>query len=83
VNRPHSTKGLFMTIAKLVLMLVCLMSVTLETQRRESDAAVVEDLTDFPGKEGLRSRLSIHRARRTQYIATTHMRLFMCLRAQS
>jgi quercetin dioxygenase-like cupin family protein len=49
-----------MTIAKLVLMLVCLMSVTLEPaahSQKPKEAKVTrlvsKDLPDFPGKEGL------------------------------
>jgi hypothetical protein len=43
-------KGLFMTIAKLVLMLVCLMSVTLEAKDVKVTPLFSKDLTDFPGK---------------------------------
>ena len=42
-----------MTIAKLVLMLVCLMSVTLEPKDARVTPLLSKDLTDFPGKEGL------------------------------
>ena len=42
-----------MTIAKLVLMLVCLISVTLETNDAKVTPLFSKDLTDFPGKEGL------------------------------
>ena len=42
-----------MTIAKLVLMLVCLISVTLETKDAKVTPLFSKDLTDFPGKEGL------------------------------
>ena len=42
-----------MTIAKLVLMLVCLMSVTLEPKDTKVTPLLSKDLTDFPGKEGL------------------------------
>jgi len=42
-----------MTIAKLVLMLVCLMSVPLETKEAKVTPLFSKDLTDFPGKEGL------------------------------
>jgi len=42
-----------MTIAKLVLMLVCLMSVTLEAKDAKVTPLFSKDLTDFPGKEGL------------------------------
>jgi len=42
-----------MTIAKLVLMLVCLMSVTLEPKDAKVTPLLSKDLTDFPGKEGL------------------------------
>ena len=42
-----------MTIAKLVLMLVCLMSVTLEPKDAKVTSLLSKDLTDFPGKEGL------------------------------
>jgi quercetin dioxygenase-like cupin family protein len=42
-----------MTIAKLVLMLVCLMSVTVEPKEAQVTPLFSKDLTDFPGKEGL------------------------------
>jgi quercetin dioxygenase-like cupin family protein len=42
-----------MTIAKLVLMLVCLMSFTLEPKDAKVTPLFSKDLTDFPGKEGL------------------------------
>jgi quercetin dioxygenase-like cupin family protein len=47
------TKGLFMTGAKLVWMLVCLMSVTLEPKDAKVTPLLSKDLTNFPGKEGL------------------------------
>ena len=72
-----------MTIAKLVLMLVCLMSVTLEPKDAKVTLLLSKDLTDFPGKEGLMITVEYPPSGRTQYIATTHMRLFICLRAQS
>ena len=40
-------------IAKLGLMLVCLMSLTLETKEAKVTPVLSKDLTDFPGKEGL------------------------------
>jgi quercetin dioxygenase-like cupin family protein len=42
-----------MTITKLVLMLVCLMSVTLEPKEAKVTPLLSKDLTDLPGKEGL------------------------------
>jgi quercetin dioxygenase-like cupin family protein len=42
-----------MMIAKLVLMLVCLMSVTLQPQEAKVTPLFSKDLTDFPGKEGV------------------------------
>jgi len=42
-----------MTIAKLVLMLACLMSVALEPKDAKVTPLFSKDLTDFPGKEGL------------------------------
>jgi quercetin dioxygenase-like cupin family protein len=42
-----------MTIAKLVLMLVCLMSVTMEPKEAKVTPLLSKDLTDLPGKEGL------------------------------
>ena len=46
-----------MTVTKLVLMLVCLMSVTLQPKDQPKEAKVTQlfskDLTDLPGKEGL------------------------------
>jgi len=42
-----------MTIAKLALMLVCLMLVTVEPKEAKVTPLFSKDLTDFPGKEGL------------------------------
>ena len=42
-----------MTVAKLVLMLACLVSVTLEPKEAKVTPLLSKDLTDFPGKEGL------------------------------
>jgi len=42
-----------MTIARLVLMLVCLMSVTLEPKDAKVTPLFSKDLTEYPGKEGL------------------------------
>ena len=42
-----------MTIAKLALMLVCLMSVTMEPKEAEVTPLLSKDLTDIAGKEGL------------------------------
>src|SRR6202140_3106832 len=42
-----------MTIAKLVLMLVCLLSVALEPKDAKVTPLFSKDLTDLPGKEGL------------------------------
>jgi quercetin dioxygenase-like cupin family protein len=42
-----------MTVAKLVLMLVCLLSVKLEPKEARVTPLLSKDLTDFPGKEGL------------------------------
>src|SRR5262249_15911768 len=42
-----------MTIAKLGLLLVCLMSLALETKEAKVTPLFSKDLADFPGKEGL------------------------------
>jgi quercetin dioxygenase-like cupin family protein len=42
-----------MTIAKLALMLVCLMSVTVEPKEAKVTPLFSKDPTDFPGKEGM------------------------------
>jgi quercetin dioxygenase-like cupin family protein len=42
-----------MTISKLVLVLVCLMSVTQQPQEAKVTPLLSKDLRDFPGKEGL------------------------------
>jgi hypothetical protein len=42
-----------MTIAKLALMLFCLMSVTLGPKDAKVTPLLSKDLPDFPGKEGL------------------------------
>jgi hypothetical protein len=42
-----------MTITKLILMLVCLVSIPLETKEAKVTALFSKDLTEFPGKEGV------------------------------
>ena len=42
-----------MTMARLVLMLVCLVSVNMEPKEAKVTPLLSKDLTDFPGKEGL------------------------------
>src|SRR6201989_2777474 len=42
-----------MTITKLILMLVCLVSIPPETKEAKVTPLFSKDLTDFPGKEGL------------------------------
>ena len=69
-----------MTITKLILMLVCLVSIPLEAK---VTPLFSKDLTEFPGKEGVMITVEYPPGVRIQSIATTQMRLFMCLRAQS
>jgi len=42
-----------MTIAKLLLVLVCLMSVAMDSKEAKVTELFSKELTDFPGKEGL------------------------------
>jgi len=42
-----------MTIAKMVLMLVCLLSVAMDSKEAKVTELFSKDLTDLPGKEGL------------------------------
>ena len=42
-----------MTIAKLILMLVCLVSLSMETKEAKVTPLLSKDLTEFPGKEGV------------------------------
>ncbi len=42
-----------MSVTKLLLMLVCLMSVTLQPKEAKVTPLLSKDLADFPGKEGL------------------------------
>ena len=42
-----------MTITKLVVMLVCLVSIPLEAQEAKVTPLLSKDLTEFPGKEGV------------------------------
>jgi quercetin dioxygenase-like cupin family protein len=42
-----------MTITKLALVLVCLMSITMEPKEAKVTQLLSKDLTDIPGKEGL------------------------------
>jgi quercetin dioxygenase-like cupin family protein len=44
---------MFMSITKLVLMLVCLMAIPLEPKEARVTPLFSKDLTDVPGKEGL------------------------------
>jgi hypothetical protein len=76
-----------MSITKLVLMLVCLMSVTLETKEAPKEATVTplfsKDLADFPGKEGLMITVEYPPGSSDPVHRTTHMGLFMCSKAPS
>src|ERR1700722_16337033 len=47
------SRGLLMTITKLVLVLVCLMALPLETKEAKVTPLFSKDLPDFPGKEGV------------------------------
>jgi quercetin dioxygenase-like cupin family protein len=47
------TKGYFMTFAKLILALTCLISSTLVAQEAKVTELMSKELTSFPGKEGL------------------------------
>jgi quercetin dioxygenase-like cupin family protein len=47
------TKGYFMTFAKLILALTCLMSATLVAQEAKVAPLMSKDLTECPGKEGV------------------------------
>jgi quercetin dioxygenase-like cupin family protein len=42
-----------MTIAKMILMLACLVSISLETKEAKVTPLMSKDLTEFPGKEGV------------------------------
>ena len=42
-----------MTITKLILVLVCLVSIPLETKEAQVTPLLSKDLTEFPGKEGV------------------------------
>ncbi len=53
MSRPHSNERFIYDGCKLVLILVCLMSVTLEPKDAKVTPLLSKDLTDFPGKEGL------------------------------
>jgi quercetin dioxygenase-like cupin family protein len=46
-------KGMLMSIAKLVLMLFCVMAVPLEPKEAKVTPLFSKDLKDFPGKEGV------------------------------
>src|SRR5580704_6924104 len=47
------SRGLLMTITKLVLVLVCLLALPLETKEAKVTPLFSKDLADFPGKEGV------------------------------
>ena len=82
-------------MAKVVTLLLCgivfatlsKVTVTMAATAEPKEAKVTElmskDLTDLAGKEGLMLLISILRVARIQYIATTHMDLFMCWKARS
>ena len=76
-----------MTIAKLVLPLVCLMSVTLEPKEAPEEAKVTpilsKDLADLPGKEGLMLAVEYPPGASDDTSPQMRMRLSMSLRAQS
>ena len=60
----------------------CLMPGTLVAQEAKVTELMSKDLS-LPGKEGLMITIEYRRAIRIQCIATMHMVLFMCWRAQS
>jgi hypothetical protein len=80
-----------MTIAKLALMLVCLMSVTLGPKAASKEAPAEaqvsplfsKDLTNLAGKEGLMITVVYPPGARILSIAITRMRLFTSWRARS
>ncbi len=72
-----------MTFTKLILALSFLMSGTLVAQEAKVTQLLSKDLTNLPGKEGLMITVEYPPGIRTQYIATMHMRLFMCWKARS
>src|ERR1700752_2787000 len=49
----REAKGLIVTITKLSLVLVCLLTGTLMAQEAKVSPLMSKDLPDFPGKEGL------------------------------
>ena len=70
-----------MTVTKLVLMLVCLMSVALQPKDQPKEAKVTplfsKDLPELPGKEGLMITVEYPPAVQTQSTVTTRMDSFM------
>jgi hypothetical protein len=72
-----------MQISKLILLLVCLISVPLQAQEAKVTPLFSKDLADFPGKEGGMITVEYPPGSSDQSIATMHTRLFMCLKAQS
>jgi len=69
-----------MTITKLILMLVCLVSIPLETKEAKVTPLFSKDLTEFPGKEGVMITVEYPPGSTDPIHRTTQMRLFMCLR---
>ena len=53
VKWRRSSEGLTMTLTKVVLVLVCLMSTTLVAQEAKVTPLMSKDLTECPGKEGV------------------------------
>ena len=72
-----------MTLTKLILVLVCLMSGTLLAQEAKVTDLMSKELPNFPGKEGLMITVDYRQAAWTQFIATTQMHLFMCWKVRS
>jgi hypothetical protein len=84
-------KGLFMSVTKLALLLVCLMSFAMESKEAPKETPVEakvmpimsKDLPNLPGKEGLMLFVEYPPGVRIQSIATTQMRLCMCWKVRS
>ncbi len=76
------SEELIMTITRLSLVLVCLITVPLMAQEARVTQLLSKDLTDLSNKEGLMIAVEYPPGGSDLYIATMHMCLFTCWKAR-
>jgi hypothetical protein len=72
-----------MTITKLSLVLICLITGMLMAQEAKVTQLLRKDLTDLPNKEGLMITVEYAPGGSALYVATMHMGLFTCWKGRS